>query len=99
MENRTYGIAEKLTISGTSDSYKLNETTVILATPPTTTRDKYAVSLSDQSNTKEKDGNECSVLEVFRDGMSYAYTGGAVDYSAQKVNLADLIVYENWKKE
>jgi len=64
MENRTYGIAEKLTISGTSDSYKLNETTVILATPPTTTRDKYAVSLSDQSNTKEKDGNEIFAISA-----------------------------------
>ena len=57
MKTRSNGIAEKLTISGTSNSYELNAKTVIVATPPTTIRNKYAVSFS-SNNAKLKDGNE-----------------------------------------
>lgn len=40
------------------------------------------------------------VLDVFRDGVNYAFTTGTLrDVGTREVNLADLIRYENWSKK
>lgn len=50
--------------------------------------------------TKEKDGEEYCVLDVFRDGVRYTQAGNmSWDTGTEEVVLADLIVYERWSKE
>ncbi len=49
---------------------------------------------------KKVDGSdEYYVLDVFRDGVNYAYSGSTVtDVGTETVSMTDLIIYERWSK-
>lgn len=61
------------------------------------------LSLDDFSEmllAKKTDGaDEHYVLDVFRDGVNYTYSGSAAeDKGTREVSMADLIIYERWSK-
>ena len=49
---------------------------------------------------KKDDGtDEYYVLDVFQDGVNYAYSGNTIkDVGTQSVSMSDLIIYERWSK-
>lgn len=48
---------------------------------------------------KESGADVYYILDVFRDGVNYAYSGGTItDAGTQAVDLTDLIIYERWSK-
>lgn len=61
------------------------------------------ISLDDFSEmllAKKTDGaDEYYILDVFRDGVNYAYSGStSEDKGTEEVSMADLIIYERWSK-